>query len=70
MRKRFFLIHNLSAGIKRRRLLRVVLAKLAEAGATVTICSPKTQEADKALAKEAAGSGQYDAVVTAGGDST
>lgn len=70
MRKRFFVIHNPSAGINRRRLLRVVLAKLNAAGAVVTVRTAKTRKADQAFAADAAQSGDYDAVIAAGGDST
>ncbi|KZD11036.1 diacylglycerol/lipid kinase family protein [Oceanibaculum pacificum] len=65
--RRFLIIHNPTAGRRRRKRLDAVLARLAEAGCTVDL-APTGKRGD---AEEfAAAAGAVDAVVAAGGDGT
>ncbi len=70
MRKRFLIIHNADAGNMRRRLLYAVLDALERRGAALTLQIAESIESDTALVAEAARSGDYDAVIAAGGDGT
>lgn len=69
-RRRFLIIHNVHAGTARRGLFHNVLRELERRGCEVTTQIADDIEADRRLAAEAAASGNYDAVVAAGGDST
>lgn len=69
-RRRILIIHNAIAGMRRRWLLRRVSSELEAAGAELTLVSADSVEMDARLAADAAASGEYDAVVAAGGDST
>ncbi len=69
-RQRIFVIHNAIAGMRRRWLLRHVCRELEAAGAELTVVAADSLEMDIRLASDAAASGDYDAVVAAGGDST
>lgn len=70
IRKRFLIIHNAIAGMRRRGLLHDVCYELKALGAELTLVSADSLEADRQLAEEAVSSGKYDAVIAAGGDST
>ncbi len=70
MRRRLFIIHNTFAGTRRQALLKAVSRILEEAGAHVRIEHAGDIDQDRAAARSAAVSGEYDAVVAAGGDST
>lgn len=69
-RRRFLVIHNLQAGTLRRGLFLSVLRGLERRGCIVTTQTADNVEADRRMAAEGAASGNYDAVVAAGGDST
>ena len=69
-RKRLLIIHNAIAGMRRRWLLRHVCRELAAAGARIDVVSADSFEADRMLTEKAVASGDWDAVVAAGGDST
>ena len=70
MRRRFYLIANPGAGLTGSPLLEAVVACLERAGGRVTRVQPSTpQDARRQIAKAAA-SGDYDAIVAAGGDGT
>jgi diacylglycerol kinase family enzyme len=69
-RKRLLIIHNAIAGMRRRWLLRHVCRELESAGARIDVVSADSFEADRMLAEKAVASGDWDAVVAAGGDST
>ncbi|MBL8847094.1 MAG: hypothetical protein JNN24_15110 [Hyphomicrobium zavarzinii] len=70
MRSRLLIIHNAHAGLRQRQLLGEVRRHLENAGAAVRIEDAQTLEQDRDLARSAAESGAFDAVVAAGGDST
>ncbi len=70
MRKRFLVVHNPVAGMHRRWMLRSVCRILRERGAALTIVRANTLETDVRLAKDGVRTGEFDAVVAAGGDST
>lgn len=70
MRSRLLIIHNAHAGVRQRQLLSEVCRHLKDAGATVRVEDAQTLEQDQELARSAAESGAFDAVVAAGGDST
>jgi diacylglycerol kinase (ATP) len=70
VRKRFLIVHNAIAGMRRRWLLRHVCHELKVLGAELTLVSADSCEVDRQLAEEAVASGKYDAVIAAGGDST
>lgn len=69
-RRRFLIIHNPDAGIAKQRLLARVIAQLDAEGASITTQIAEDVETDKRLAREAAETDSWDAVVAAGGDST
>lgn len=69
-RKRFLIIHNPIAGMRRRWMLHEVCRHLRANGAEVTIVHADSLEDDKRLANQAALGHDFDAVVAAGGDST
>ena len=69
-RRRIFIIHNAIAGMRRRWLLRNVCRELEAAGVELSVVAADSLEMDIRLARDAAASGDYDAVVAAGGDST
>lgn len=69
-RRRFLIIHNLLAGTKRRGLFLAVLRELEQRGCVVTTQIAEDIETDRTLAAQGAASGDYDAVVAAGGDGT
>jgi diacylglycerol kinase family enzyme len=70
MRKRFFLIANPVAGIAGSPLVEDVVRELARRGASVTHFRGVDTAAARGAARKAAESGEYDAVVAAGGDGT
>ena len=70
MRRRFFLIYNPAAGRDRRLFLETVVRHMETAGATIVRCQGTSADAARAEASAAARSGQFDAVVAAGGDGT
>ena len=70
MRRRFFLIVNPGAGIAGSPLVEDTVRALERAGASVTRATPENAGASRAAARQAAGSGRYDAIVAAGGDGT
>jgi diacylglycerol kinase (ATP) len=70
MRRRFFLIDNAAAGYGRRLVRDRVVSLLEGAGATIVRCSNRSMEEAHALAAAAAHSGDYDAILAAGGDGT
>lgn len=70
MGDRFLIVHNPDAGTGRRALLRRVVGVLERAGCTVTVAEAANGEGGSAMARAAARSGAYDAIVAAGGDGT
>jgi diacylglycerol kinase (ATP) len=70
MRRRFFLIYNPSAGRDRRLYIEAVVDALLEAGAEVVRSEAIGTDAARVAATTAASSGDYDALITAGGDGT
>lgn len=69
-RRRFLIVHNASAGRRRRDTLDQVCARLVAAGALVTVEQADCAETDRSVVTEARHSGRFDAIVAAGGDST
>jgi YegS/Rv2252/BmrU family lipid kinase len=69
-RKRFLIIHNPIAGMRRRWMLHEVCRHLRARGAKLTIVEAEGLDDDRRLASEAARSRTFDAVIAAGGDST
>lgn len=69
-RTRLIIIHNAIAGMRRRWLLRHVCRELEAAGVLIDVVAADSFEADRLLAEKAVASGEWDAVVAAGGDST
>lgn len=69
-RRRFLIVHNVVAGMRRRWLLEQVCHELQANGADLTLVAADSCEADQRIAAEAIASGVYDAVIAAGGDST
>ncbi|MFM9941535.1 MAG: diacylglycerol/lipid kinase family protein [Hyphomicrobiaceae bacterium] len=70
MRRRFFITDNPGAGYRSHRLVDTVVAHLQAHGATVTRApSGSETEAQAAIAK-VANSGNFDAIIVAGGDGT
>lgn len=70
-RRRFLIAHNPTSGPRRRHgLVGEVAACLRARGASVEIVSTAGAEADRELARTAAASGRYDAIIAAGGDGT
>lgn len=70
MRKRFYLMDNPKAGHGSRELVANVVAGLSAKGCEVVSMQPAGCEAAQAAAVAAAGSGDFDAVLAAGGDGT
>lgn len=70
MRRRFLILHNPRAGLKRSPLLWRTLAALERLGCTLQIERTSSIDEDEVLAREAAAAQDFDAVVAAGGDST
>ncbi len=70
MRRRFFLIYNPTAGRDRRRYIEAVVAELEGRGAETTRARASSADAARREAADAARSGQYEALVAAGGDGT
>jgi YegS/Rv2252/BmrU family lipid kinase len=70
MRSRFFLIANPGAGIAGAPLVEEVMRALASRGATVERTTAANLTAATHAARQAANSGNYDAIVAAGGDGT
>lgn len=70
VRKRFLIIHNPIAGMRRRWMLREVCRNLRASGADLIVANANSLEADRQLAHQAVQSHAFDAVVAAGGDST
>jgi len=70
VRDRFLIVHNPDAGTGRRGLLRRVVGALERLGCTVTLAEAANGESGSAMARAAARSGAYDAIVAAGGDGT
>lgn len=69
-RKRFFIIHNPIAGMRRRWMLHEVCRHLCAGGADIALIQADSVEADMRLAQEAISERKYHAVIAAGGDST
>lgn len=69
-RKRFLIIHNPIAGMRRRWMLHEVCRHLCGGGADIALVQADSVEADMRLAREAVSEQKYDAVIAAGGDST
>lgn len=69
-RRRLLVVRNREAGVERRRIVSKVCRALAARGAELTIVDAGSAEEDRRIAAAAVGSGAYDAVVAAGGDST
>lgn len=70
MRTRFFLNFNPRSGTARAAFVDRLVDGLAAAGATVERASAPSPEAARAEAEAAARSGQFDAIIAAGGDGT
>jgi diacylglycerol kinase family enzyme len=70
MRRRFFLIFNARAGTLRTRAVDAVVAALSASGARVERSCATSAELARTEAAAAARSGDFDAVVAAGGDGT
>lgn len=70
MRRRFALVFNARAGLAWPRLLRSVLQELQAAGAHMTPLVTVSAEDASAQVREIAATGDFDAVVAAGGDGT
>lgn len=70
MRRRFLLIVNPGAGLTGSSLVEDTVRALAAAGACVSRIEPAAAHAATQAAQAAARSGQYDAIVAAGGDGT
>jgi diacylglycerol kinase (ATP) len=70
MRRRFFVISNPVAGLAGVPLVEEVVRALEGAGASVTRATPADPAAARIAARRAADSGDYDAIVAAGGDGT
>jgi diacylglycerol kinase family enzyme len=70
MRHRFYLIANPGAGLTGSPLVDAVANALLRAGVELTLTQPLDIETARRLAREAAASGRYDAVLAAGGDGT
>lgn len=70
MRRRLLIVHNALAGTRSRSFLRSVCRHLQDMGAEVSTEHAEHIEQDQEVARAAALSGLYDAVVAAGGDST
>ncbi len=69
-RRRFLIVHNTLAGRGRRDVLDSVCARLAASHALTTVVQADCAETDRRLVTDACHSGQFDAIVAAGGDST
>jgi len=70
VRKRFLIIHNPLAGMRRRWMLHEVCRYLRLSGAEMTVAHADDLDADRRLASQAAQDGTFDAVIAAGGDTT
>lgn len=70
VRKRFCVIHNPNAGTRGRLLFRNTIRELQRAGCHISVLDTTQQERGERIAKDAALSGQFDAIIAAGGDGT
>jgi diacylglycerol kinase (ATP) len=70
MRRRFFLIYNPDAGASRGEVVARVERELVAGGGTVVRCGALTAETAAVEAAAAAQSGDFDALIAAGGDGT
>jgi len=70
VRKRFLIVHNPNAGSGRRWLMHRVVNALEHDGAKVVVKDAVCEDSGRAAASEAARTGDYDAIVAAGGDGT
>jgi YegS/Rv2252/BmrU family lipid kinase len=70
LRKRFCVIHNPNAGTRGRLLFRNTVRELQRAGCHISIVDTTQHERGERIAKDAALSGQFDAIIAAGGDGT
>src|SRR5262245_66562637 len=70
MRRRFFLMENPGAGVAGSPLVEDVVRLLANAGATITRSRSIDIPSARTAVREAAVSGNYDAIIAAGGDGT
>lgn len=69
-RTRFFVVHNPNAGRSARRLFYQTLSALEQSGASITVRDTARHGEGTKASAQAAESGQYDAIVAAGGDGT
>jgi diacylglycerol kinase (ATP) len=70
MRRRLFLISNPAAGLSHSSLFDDTVRALERAGATLGLARPASVAAARLAAQQAATSGDYEAIVAAGGDGT
>jgi diacylglycerol kinase (ATP) len=70
VRRRFFVIHNPTAGLRRRRRLEKIIGILRARGCHVDVQLTQSEPDDRALVETAVRAGRFDAVVAAGGDGT
>ncbi|WP_263419045.1 diacylglycerol/lipid kinase family protein [Terriglobus albidus] len=70
VRKRFCVVHNPNAGTRGRLLFRNTVRELQRAGCHIFIVDTTQHERGERIAKDAALSGRFDAIIAAGGDGT
>ena len=70
VRTRFFILHNLNAGRVARHLFHATVARMRRAGAYTEIVETTRHGEGMRATTEAAQSGNFDALVAAGGDGT
>ena len=70
MRRRFFVLHNPTAGFRRRHRLEKVLSLLRQRGCQIDVRHTKREAENAMLVEAAIQHGDFDAVVAAGGDGT
>ncbi len=69
-RRGFFIVHNPNSGQEARRFYVAVLSHLRSSGANIEVVETASHGQGMVVARAAAQSGQFDAVVAAGGDGT
>jgi diacylglycerol kinase (ATP) len=70
VRRRFFVIHNPSAGLRRRSRFERVISILCARGCHVSVRVTHSEDDNRPLVEAAMRAGEFDAVVAAGGDGT